>query len=188
MQWYPTQKRPDPVTPNKVPECPKDDNTTYTATDGTFFRVRCERHTKAANSKDTDLIRKIPGTTFQQCMELCSREPGCLSIDYVGRPNGAPPEEHVLQDCYLYRTGAEVEDPTVPCGTKTMDMAYPIDPPEEEHPDEGSEMCSTECPFANGQIFDSAYGERFHIDCAKRHGTKVLSKCCSYNRGACVNV
>lgn len=31
-------------------------------------------------------------------------------------------------------------------------MAYAVDPVEEDHPDEGSIMCSTECPFANGQV------------------------------------
>ena len=72
-------------------------------------------------------------------------------------------------------------------------MAYRVDPPEEDHPDEGVIICNTECPFSNGQIvcfnsslsntgfnadvkkFDSRVGERFHIDCGRRHGVKVIS-------------
>lgn len=42
-------------------------------------------------------------------------------------------------------------------------MAYTIDPPEENQPDEGSIMCSTECPFANGQVVCSVLTVCFSI-------------------------
>ena len=80
-------------------------------------------------------------------MELCSAEPGCLSIDYVARPG----KDHTVGDCTLFRTGGG-NTPTTTCGTKTMGMAYVIDPPEEGAPDTAAVKRTTKCPHANGQI------------------------------------
>lgn len=56
-----------------------------------------------------------------------------------------------MGECTLFRTGGG-DTPTTTCATKTMDMAYVIDPPEEGAPDTAAVKCATECPYANGQI------------------------------------
>jgi len=83
-------------------------------------------------------------------MEQCSAEPGCLSIDYVARAGG----DHTVNDCVLFRSGGG-DTPTSSCAKKTNDMAYVIDPPEEDAPDTAAVACSTECPYANGQTVGS---------------------------------
>lgn len=90
-------------------------------------------------------IRNAHAESYAACMEQCSLEPGCLSIDYAARRGG-----HTLNDCVLFRSGGG-DTPTSTCGDKTNDMAYAIDPPEEDSPDTAAVACSTECPHANGQ-------------------------------------
>jgi hypothetical protein len=46
------------------------------------------------------------------------------------------------------------------------------DPCVENFPDEALVLCSTECPTANGAIHDTPAGERFHIDCGRRHAVQ----------------
>ncbi|KAF3049522.1 hypothetical protein E8E11_009055 [Didymella keratinophila] len=168
--WFPTEKRPGPPPDPNSPNCPQSNNTTYTTSDGTFYRLFCSVHT-IAESYPAEKIRKTQAVSYAACMEQCSAEPGCLSIDYVARPGG----DHTVNDCVLFRSGGG-DTPTSSCAKKTNDMAYAIDPPEEDAPDTAAVACSTECPYANGQTFDSSSGERFHIDCGRRHGTKVLAK------------
>lgn len=38
---------------------------------------------------------------------------------------------------------------------ESVDMAYTIDPPEEEQPDEATLACAFDCPFGNGLIVSS---------------------------------
>lgn len=90
--------------------CPGDNGKTYTAEDGTFFKVACQIHTIAADNPATELIRSTTAETLRECMEICSKEPTCLSIDHVNRPGG-----HRLKSCDLYKSGGGVT-PTTPCG------------------------------------------------------------------------
>ncbi|KAH6680620.1 hypothetical protein B0J14DRAFT_531980 [Halenospora varia] len=172
--WFPTEKRPDPNEPKPdpvekaVPLCPLEDGGTYTSEDGTFFKVACGVHTIAESSKATELIRSEKAETFGECMDLCAAEAGCVSVDFVARTG-----DHVLKTCDLYLIG---EGCVLIEYLESVDMAYTIDPPEEDQPDEATLACAFDCPFGNGMIFDSQFGERFHIDCGMRHGSVVIFK------------
>ncbi|KAK9416768.1 putative PA14 domain-containing protein [Seiridium unicorne] len=50
-----------------------------------------------------------------------------------------------------------------------------MDPPTIEAADDMTIMCSTECPDANGQIWDSPSGTWFRMHCCKRHGVKAFA-------------
>ncbi|KAI9647320.1 hypothetical protein NHQ30_003705 [Ciborinia camelliae] len=165
--WFPITKRPDPPPP-LFKSCPDDDGKTYSTKDGTFYRIKCRVHTmyvfihtlglsslftdpeinaSSAANTPSDLIKTVPSTeSIQACMEACSNTQGCLSVDYVQRVG-----DHKLKDCDLYKSGGE-DPPDTTCASKSVDMAYAIDPPVADGPDEGSVLCSTDCPFANGQV------------------------------------
>lgn len=76
-------------------------------------------------------------------MERCVAESSCLSIDYVAREGN----DHAVNNCAVFRSRGG-DTPTSSCATKTNDMAYAIDPPEEDAPDTAAVACSTECPYA----------------------------------------
>ncbi|KAF2625147.1 hypothetical protein BU25DRAFT_460617 [Macroventuria anomochaeta] len=152
--WFPIEKRSSPSPDLHTPTCPTSNNTTYSTSDGTFYRLFCSIHSISANHPTTDTIRTTQAASYAEYMEKCSAEPGCLSVDYVARTG----TDHTLNTCTLFRTGGG-DTPTTSCGTKMVDMAYAIDPPEEEVPDTAAVACSKECPYANGQIVGpSSYG------------------------------
>lgn len=53
--------------------------------------------------------------------------------------------------------------------------AFLVEAPYEDQPDDEIELCSTECPGGNHQVFTTEYGETFLIVCGKRHGTQGQS-------------
>jgi hypothetical protein len=135
-----------PVSSN-VPICPQDDDKTYASPEGIFFMVRCQVHSIADKNMATNETRRTQNGSLQQCIDECSKEPGYLNMDYIARPG----KDHVLKQCVLYRVGGS-STPTGPCATKTVDMAYLVDPSEEDVPDVGRVAGSTECPSSNGNV------------------------------------
>jgi hypothetical protein len=114
--WFPITKRPDPNEDPNFHTCPQDDGKTFTTADGTFFRVNCEVHGIAANTPDTSTIKKLTTETFADCMEACSKEAGCISVDYSARPGDHPDKE-----CILFRTGGG-DTPTTSCARSMLTL------------------------------------------------------------------
>lgn len=73
---------------------------TYTAADGTFFKVHYQARSIAGYSASTK-IRKATDGSFKGCMKSCSAEPGCTSVDYAARLG----TDHRVKECTLFRTG-----------------------------------------------------------------------------------
>lgn len=71
--------------------------------------------------------------------------------------------------CQLFKESLEAKTKD-----EEADYAVQVDPPTHEEQDAPSMLCSTECPFADGMVYASSYGETFMMDCGRRHGTKVI--------------
>lgn len=56
-----------------------------------------------------------------------------------------------------------------------MGFAYAIEPPTSAKPDDQVLLCATECPMADGQTWEAPNGQKYHMDCCKRHGITVIS-------------
>jgi len=104
-------------------------------------------------------------------MNICAKTDACNSVQFVAHVrSGSEP----LHQCKLSKEGGFSSGV---CGATDMhNYAYLIDPPVVESPDSATILCSTECPFANGQQYTTVVGEAFHIDCGSRHGTKPIYK------------
>lgn len=114
--WFPTSKRPDPPKPNvddSFVSCPNDDGKSFTTSDGTFYSVKCQLHTIAANTP-SDKIKTVSTETFALCMEACSEEEGCISVDYVARTG-----DHKVKDCDLFKSGGG-DTPTTSCASSEL--------------------------------------------------------------------
>ncbi|KAK9783904.1 hypothetical protein SCAR479_00463 [Seiridium cardinale] len=139
--------------------CPGDHEKIFTTDGGNYMKIRCEAHVLV----NTPMAQQ-PLSTLAECLNYCSDTPGCKSASWEGgRPTWA---------CKLYSEG---EEAAVACTNKLHDMAFMIDPPTIEAADDMTIMCSTECPDANGQIWDSPSGTRFRMHCCKRHGVKAFA-------------
>lgn len=109
--WFPVTTPTDPVVTEEdivFKSCPADDGKTFTTTDGTFYRVKCQAHTIASNTP-ADKLKTVTAESFTECMEKCSETLECISIDYVARTG-----DHVVKTCDLYKTGGG-ESPTTTC-------------------------------------------------------------------------
>lgn len=71
----------------------------------------------------------------------------------------------------LYKKGSFVQNAAA-CSVETHDWYYIVDPPAQEAFQDQTVLCSTECPTSNGQKYISEFGELFHMECGKRHGTE----------------
>lgn len=92
----------------------------------------------------------------------------CNSVQFNARP--APGSISPQGDCIQY--GESLEATTK---NEQYDFAVQVDPPTHEEDDFPNQLCTTECPFADGMTYTSSYGESFKMDCGKRHGTKLLT-------------
>ncbi|KAI1848688.1 hypothetical protein JX265_005685 [Neoarthrinium moseri] len=141
-------------------KCPQDDNKIFISSGGTYMRTRCNAHVEAKAPFATLAL-----STLSECFNHCSETEGCNSVSWEGgRPTWA---------CRLYSEG---EEAAKPCLNKLHDMAFIMEPPTIEAADDPMILCSTECPYANGQTWDSPSGVKFHMDCCKRHGVKAFAK------------
>ncbi|KAG9233630.1 GLEYA domain-containing protein, partial [Amylocarpus encephaloides] len=138
-----------------VAVCPTSDNNVYFTTDGTFFKIQCAHH------HGTTTIQVTTAKSFQECIDKCSQETACNSVNYV-------PASSLCS--LLSSTGAA----TVSEASPAQNYAYKVDPPTRPAKDENLVVCSTSCPSANGQSYSSVFGETFRINCGKRHGTEYL--------------
>lgn len=77
-----------------------------------------------------------------------------LRAQYTARNKAGSQEP--LNTCILYDAGSFATDK---CGNDAHDAAFTIDPPTYDQPVFATIMCSTECPFANGQQYTSDSGE-----------------------------
>lgn len=115
-------------------------------------------------------------------MNLCSQTEDCNSVQFVAFDKPGVPEPY--HTCKLSKDGGFSSGV---CGATDMhSYASLVDPPPIEVMDSASVMCSTECPFANGQQFVSKSGEVFHMDCGMRHGTTVIFRDHQENFKSCV--
>ncbi|KAI1081425.1 hypothetical protein F5B20DRAFT_579289 [Whalleya microplaca] len=186
--WFPLQERTQqdpkpapqqrsapncPATPNLIVEsvsnsssftsdskCPQDDNKIFVSAGGQYMRTRCNAHVNSQAPFASSAL-----STLTECFNYCSDTPGCNSVSWEGgRPSWL---------CRLYSEGEEAAGP---CANHLHDMAFIMDPPTIEAADDPLILCSTECPYANGQTWDSPSGVKFHMDCCKRHGVKAFSQ------------
>lgn len=119
------------------------------APDGTYFYMKCCAH--GASGKE--IGRKVTDT-YQACMDYCASVDLCKGAQYTNRDKAGSLEP--LHTCIIYDEGKFSD---VPCGNDAHDTAFTIDPPTADHPNQASVMCSTECPYADGQQYESKYGE-----------------------------
>ncbi|KAH8434320.1 uncharacterized protein LDX57_011967 [Aspergillus melleus] len=139
------------------PVCPGDQGKAVVGDDGTHFLLQCctkpdssaQRlgQDKSTNSRK-DCVDKCLGTTY----------PTCDSIEY----------DATKKTCTFFTLGGFS---TVDAGGDSTDWLSFVNPPGIPMPANITHMCSTDCPAAHGQKYVSEYGELFHMECGKRHGT-----------------
>ncbi|KAF3922020.1 hypothetical protein ABW20_dc0106004 [Dactylellina cionopaga] len=162
-QTSPVQTLPGTYNPNanlqNTALCPTNDFQTYSATDGSFFMIRCTFH------HWTQTLEKTEADDFKQCIEKCAAKDGCKAVNYDA-PNG--------KKCYLMGEGG-MSDKAVTCGIHNY--AFIVDPPTQAAANDMTIMCSTDCPYANHNTYNTIFGTAFRITCGRRHGTPhILSE------------
>ncbi|KAK8867590.1 pan domain containing protein [Apiospora arundinis] len=188
--WFPTQKRikvdpqPDPqparegsncpAAPLNIVEhmadaqtfmsdgvtCPGDDGKVFISASGHYMKTRCqhESHSPAP-------LAEVPMSTLTECFNFCGDTPGCKSVSWeAGNPS------------WLCRLYVEGEENMKKCSRNYHGAATVEEPPTIEAADDEVVLCSTECPHAHGQTFDTPSGERFRMSCCKRHGVKTIGQ------------
>ncbi|KAI9647324.1 hypothetical protein NHQ30_003709 [Ciborinia camelliae] len=125
-------------------ECPNNDGKTFLTPQGTYFQVKCG----AQNTASIAIPGSRPLHDFAECMTACADIPECKSVTFNGgKPNW---------DCKFFETGVEA---LVADATKNKASAIVIDPPTSQKADDLTFLCSTECPNADGQTWESETGE-----------------------------
>ncbi|KAK8094230.1 hypothetical protein PG997_000915 [Apiospora hydei] len=165
--WIPqTCPSPRPMVANTNPAiinintdliCPQNDGKIFEAADGTWYYLQCCTDTSGAVAIDA-----VAATSHADCIEKCAADKKCKSATYAtwGQTN-----------CKLY--GYNQFSTT---HIAQIHHAFVTDPPTTAPLASDAKMCSTECPYAHGQLFVSPTGENFQMTCDKRHGTTVLRK------------
>lgn len=110
-----------------VAVCPTSDNSVYYTLDGTFFKIQCAHH------HGTTTVQVTTASSLQKCIDKCSQENACNSVNYVPTSLGCT---------LLSSTGAA----TVSEASAGHNYAYKIDPPTQLAKDENLVACSTSCP------------------------------------------
>ncbi|EQL03645.1 PAN domain containing protein [Ophiocordyceps sinensis CO18] len=160
--WYPvscpdareTQASKDPGVTTSL-QCPQgtcgfhSNGKTWEASDGTWFYLQCCTDTEVAT-----VVEQGTAMSHRACLDKCV-------VSY----NSTTP----VDNCRLY--GNLGFSTTKADGVHYAFVAYPPTKPAELTE---SKRCSTECPYANGQLFVGASGENFLMSCHKRHGTTYL--------------
>lgn len=134
----------------------------YQSPDGATFFIQCCTHGAST------VIKTIVTADFGECMDECSRTDLCSSVKFLAHEESW---SEPLHTCTLSKDGGYSSGA---CGGDVHSYAFVIDPPAIESPDSAGVLCSTECPFAHGQLYVSSVGESFHMDCGQRHGTQVI--------------
>ncbi|EPS36387.1 hypothetical protein H072_10119 [Dactylellina haptotyla CBS 200.50] len=139
--------------------CPINDYQTYSATDGSYFMIRCGLY------HSTEILDTVLADSLQQCIERCATKDGCNAVNFDTQ-NG--------RTCSLLGQGG--------LGPKAMSStvhhyAFMVDPPTKEAANDMTVMCSTECPYANHNTYNTIFGTAFRIVCGRRHATPhILSE------------
>ncbi|KAB8303290.1 hypothetical protein EYC80_004730 [Monilinia laxa] len=142
-------------------QCPTNDGKIFLTPQGTYFQVKCG----SQNTAEITIPGSRPLHDFAECMTACADIPECQSVTFAnGKPNW---------DCKMFGTGVEA---LVADATKNKVSAVVIDPPTSAKADDLTFLCSTECPNADGQIWDSPTGQRLRMHCCKRHGTITIGQ------------
>ncbi|KAF7956992.1 hypothetical protein EAE96_004314 [Botrytis aclada] len=142
--------------------CPSEDGKTYQTDSGVFFNIQCCTHGSST------VLETFIAKDFKDCMNACAETETCNSVIFVKREySGTEP----VNQCKLSAPGGYSE---AKCGDDMHSYASFIDPPPIESPNSATIMCSTECPYANGQQHVTAVGEAFRMDCGMRHGTAPI--------------
>ncbi|KAK6351455.1 hypothetical protein TWF718_004615 [Orbilia javanica] len=133
--------------------CGQNNLQTYSAPDGSHFMIKCNTHNWSKTLESTR------AETFQECIDKCALKDGCKAVNYDA-PNG--------KGCYLMGEGG--------LGPNTVDCpihhyAFIVDPPTQPAPDDMTILCSTECPHANHNTYNTIFGSAFRIVCDRRHAT-----------------
>ncbi|THV48929.1 hypothetical protein BGAL_0220g00120 [Botrytis galanthina] len=137
-------------------ECPANDGKIFLTPQGTYFKVKCSFE----NTAEITISGSRPLHDFAECMTACADIPECKSVTFAnGKPNW---------ECKMFEAGVEA---LTADATNKKASAVAIDPPTSAKQDDLTYLCSTECPNADGQTWDSPTGQRFRMDCCKRHGT-----------------
>jgi hypothetical protein len=138
------------------------DGQLYQSPDGATFFMQCCTH----GARTT--IKTLVTADFGECMDECSKTDRCSSVKFLANAASWSEPYHTctLSEDGGYSTGT--------CGGDVHSYAFVIDPPAIDSPDSAGVLCSTECPFAHGQLYVSSVGESFHMDCGQRHGTQVM--------------
>jgi hypothetical protein len=129
---YPNPFAPVPsgcpvLTDTNVAVCPTSDNSVYYTPDGTFFKIQCAHH------HGTATVQITTASSFQICIDKCSQENACNSVNYVPTSLGCT---------LLSSTGAA----TVSEASAGQNYAYKVNPPTQSAKDENLVACSTSCP------------------------------------------
>ncbi|ETS76575.1 hypothetical protein PFICI_11962 [Pestalotiopsis fici W106-1] len=157
-----------------VPICPDGDGKLYLTHHGVSMRIQCCVH-----GGKPDLGEFI-ADDFRHCMNTCAQTKDCNSVQYLAHRG-----DDKTRTCALSTEGGFTK---ASCGAEDMHQyAYVIDAPAIEPIIFPSLKCTTECPFSNGQLFKSFYGESFLIDCGMRHGTQPFYKDHKSTLRSCIN-
>ncbi|PKX88631.1 PAN domain-containing protein [Aspergillus novofumigatus IBT 16806] len=135
--------------------CPEDHSKAVVGADGTHYLLQCcaKRSTGATYLGQSSSVPSKRG-----CLERCEKVDKCNSVEY----------DNDSKTCVFF-DGPNFS--TEEAGGPTHDWLYFIDPPAQPAVHNITHMCSTDCPAAHGQKYVSEYGELFHMECGKRHGT-----------------
>ncbi|KXJ92631.1 hypothetical protein Micbo1qcDRAFT_222394 [Microdochium bolleyi] len=163
--WYPQEcPKVRATSANATPKqttdiaCPFSDGKIYKAADGTWFYSQCCTDTSASR-----LLAVVAAKDHADCVELCAKNAECKSALFADN-GGLQPE-----NCKLYaQTGFSTTY------VEGGHFAYVTDPPTEDPVLSEAKLCSTECPYADGQLYVSVTGEHYQMFCKKRHGTDYL--------------
>ncbi|CAD6446995.1 2d69ee01-e847-4d23-9967-26728d1da4f2 [Sclerotinia trifoliorum] len=142
-------------------ECPSNDGKIFLTPQGTYFQVKCGTQ----NTAQVTLPDSRPLHDFAECMTACADNPECNSVTFAsGKPDW---------QCKMFESGVET---LAADATKNKASAVVIEPPTSAKKDDLVYLCSTECPNADGQTWDSPTGQKFRMDCCKRHGTITIGQ------------
>ncbi|KAK7948537.1 uncharacterized protein PG986_009423 [Apiospora aurea] len=126
--------------------CPQNDGKIFEAADGTWYYLQCCTDTAGAVAIDA-----VAATSHADCIEKCAADKKCKSATYAtwGQTN-----------CKLYGYN-QFSTTHIP----QIHHAFVTDPPTTAPLASDAKMCSTECPYAHGQLFVSPTGENFQMTC-----------------------
>ncbi|KAE8149881.1 hypothetical protein BDV25DRAFT_140399 [Aspergillus avenaceus] len=145
--------------------CPSNDGKIYETSSGQYMYIQC--------CTDRTFGRNIGGASvlnLGECMDLCMKEETgtCRSVTWDS--SGGNRADAI--NCVMWAHGGFSTDESRP----GSHHAFLVEAPYVDQPDDEIDLCSTQCPGANHQVFTTQYGESFLMICGKRHGTAGQSQ------------